>query len=138
MTWKISHSDSASEVFLLCSGSQWQIYPVSHFMQSYKFPLPPLAADYISPFQGKFVVEVVDSRLNAVKQTRQLTIVVRHPQIIWTGQSKLIPSREAFPDVFARLADEGVPPIIQSSPSMPTSSAGTCPRHPSGASSAIM
>ena len=62
-----------------------QIYPVNQFVQSYRIPLPPLDASYESPFKDSLAVEVLESKLNAVKQTRQLTIAVRHPGVIWTG-----------------------------------------------------
>lgn len=61
-----------------------QIYPISQFLQSYKVPLPALPADYVSPFASKFRVEVTDSRLNAVTQTRYVKLAIRHPEIIWT------------------------------------------------------
>lgn len=62
-----------------------QIYPVSQFLHSYKIPLPAWApAEYVSPFQDSFKVEAIESRLNAVTQTRYVRLALRHPGIIWT------------------------------------------------------
>ncbi|KEI41749.1 uncharacterized protein L969DRAFT_15765 [Mixia osmundae IAM 14324] len=65
--------------------ASWDVtYPVSQFLLSYEVPLPPAPASYHSPWAETFKIYAKDSRLNAVKQQRSLTIVIDHPGIIWS------------------------------------------------------
>ena len=105
-------STNRCEINLLSDSCFCQIYPVNQFIQSYRIPLPPLDDSYVSPFKDSLAVEVLESRLNAVKQTRQLTIAIKHPEIIWTGPCcHLSEYSDAMTDV----------ELYQSSPSRRTS-----------------
>lgn len=59
------------------------IYPVSQFLTTYRIPLPPPAVTYSSPWLDTFQVSVKQIRLNAVKQTKSIDIVLQHPGIMW-------------------------------------------------------
>lgn len=61
-----------------------QIYPVSQFLHSYKVPLPASITSSSSQYKDSFKIEVLESRLNAVSQTRSLQLAIQHPGIIWT------------------------------------------------------
>ncbi|GAA5858742.1 hypothetical protein JCM8547_004967 [Rhodosporidiobolus lusitaniae] len=64
--------------------TDWDIlYPVSQFLTTYKVPLPPADLFYTSPWSETFKIVVEQSRLNAVKQTRTLDLVLEHSGIIW-------------------------------------------------------
>lgn len=58
-------------------------YPVSQFLTTYRIPLPAPPATYASPWLDTFRVSVKQVRLNAVKQTRTVDIVLQHPGIMW-------------------------------------------------------
>lgn len=66
----------------------WDIlYPFSAFMSPYKVELPPVKG-YVSPYvvggSMPFVIEAIDDVIDEEKQTRSLTLRVRHPGVIWT------------------------------------------------------
>lgn len=58
-------------------------YPVSQFLTTYRIPLPPPPATYSSPWLETFELEVAQTRLNAIKQTKTVDIVLHHPGIMW-------------------------------------------------------
>lgn len=57
-------------------------------MSPYKVELPPVK-DYASPYvvggSMPFVIEAINDVIDEGKQTRSLTLRVRHPGVIWTG-----------------------------------------------------
>ncbi|SCV68329.1 BQ2448_450 [Microbotryum intermedium] len=64
--------------------TDWDIiFPVSQFLTTYKVPLPPTEASYVSPFAETFTVKAIRSNLNSISRTRSLEIEMLHPGLIW-------------------------------------------------------
>ncbi|SCZ90186.1 BZ3500_MvSof-1268-A1-R1_Chr1-3g01827 [Microbotryum saponariae] len=64
--------------------TDWDIiFPVSQFLTTYKVPLPPTEASYVSPFAETFTVKAIRSSLNSISRTRSLEIEMLHPGLIW-------------------------------------------------------
>lgn len=57
-------------------------YPISQFLTTYKVPLHPVAADYVSPWAG-FKMTVEKSTLDVVNMRRSINLVLEHPGVIW-------------------------------------------------------
>jgi len=65
----------------------WDIlYPFSQFLEPYKIPLPPPSGDYVSPWTSSsaFRVTAVKDVFDAIAGTRELSLVIDHPGIIWS------------------------------------------------------
>ncbi|GAA5923073.1 uncharacterized protein JCM15063_003520 [Sporobolomyces koalae] len=58
------------------------IYPIGQFLTTYKVPLEPVAADYVSPWSD-FKVVVEKSSLDVVHMRRTINLVLEHPGVIW-------------------------------------------------------
>lgn len=62
-------------------------------MSPYKVELPTTPG-YISPFaeggSSPFVIEAVNDVIDEEKQTRSLTLRIRHPGVIWTGSDAFL------------------------------------------------
>jgi len=58
------------------------IYPIGQFLTTYKVPLHPVPANYVSPWQD-FKITVDRSWLNPVQMTRSIELVLEHPGVIW-------------------------------------------------------
>ncbi|KDE09627.1 hypothetical protein MVLG_00034 [Microbotryum lychnidis-dioicae p1A1 Lamole] len=64
--------------------TDWDIiFPVSQFLTTYKVPLPPTEASYVSHFAETFTVKAIRSSLNSISRTRSLEIEMLHPGLIW-------------------------------------------------------
>jgi len=66
--------------------SDWDLlYPYSFFLTPYKVPLA-LDPSYISPWvNGKsFIITSINHDENLIPGTRNITVQVSHPQLIWT------------------------------------------------------
>jgi hypothetical protein len=57
--------------------------PIGQFLTSYKIDLPPVPSSYVSPWSSTFTLVGRNSRLNPVKRTRSIELVMEHPSIMW-------------------------------------------------------
>ncbi|KAI0676099.1 hypothetical protein C8Q78DRAFT_369024 [Trametes maxima] len=65
--------------------SDWDtIYPFSAFLTPYKFDLP-LRAEHQDPIEHDFTVTAINDKIDEAAGTRNFTLVVNHPGIIWTA-----------------------------------------------------
>ncbi|KZT69234.1 hypothetical protein DAEQUDRAFT_811468 [Daedalea quercina L-15889] len=60
------------------------IYPFSAFITPYKFELP-LRTEHLEPIDHGFTVLATDDTIDRDTGTRSLTLLIKHPGIIWTA-----------------------------------------------------
>lgn len=58
---------------------------IPQFLTTYKFDLP-VKPEYLDPLDHDFTVIAANDVIDEAAGTRSLTIVVKHPGIIWTSQ----------------------------------------------------
>jgi len=78
--------DMPAPVIMDDYNNDWDIlYPFSAFLTPYKVPLS-LDPSYVSPWvNGKsFVITSINHDTNSIPGTRNITVQVSHPQLIWT------------------------------------------------------
>jgi len=88
ITGEFSTSDLVPRPIVMSDyNSDWDsLYPFSAFLSPYKIPLT-VSEDYVSPWaseQGFFVSAINDFR-DMEAGTRSLTLLVKHPGIVWSG-----------------------------------------------------
>ncbi|KAI0732187.1 hypothetical protein C8Q72DRAFT_774775 [Fomitopsis betulina] len=65
--------------------NDWDVlFPFSAFITPYKFALP-LKPEHLDVIDHGFIVSATNDTIDRVAGTRSLTLVVRHPGIIWTA-----------------------------------------------------
>ncbi|KAH9951135.1 hypothetical protein B0H21DRAFT_719728 [Amylocystis lapponica] len=83
---EFSTSDAVPTTIIMDEwNSEWDtLYPFSNFLSPYKFDLP-IKPEYMHAPEHDFSISAVNDSIDVAGGTRSLTLVVRHPGIIWTA-----------------------------------------------------